>query len=826
MNKSQDFVLFIGGLSPQVTNQDLLTYFNNYGEIARAKIIVDKKTNIPKGYAYVTCQDVDTYNQILNCSHEIMGRDVDVQVAHSGTKIVSDIQNQMLKKLCIKNLSLETTQADQNDYFSNYGNVKHAYIIINHQTKKSKQFGYIEFFGDDDCEMALKNGPHTVNGKIIECEKFIPKAIEKKNKKNVDSRVIQEKLKDLKEKEDEAKEKRITSPNKSQKKQGITISKWDDENNNEYPKQVTPRKNTNLLGVDYHYATPNSGNSSVNRRSKSGFTISGVSSYDGYDSKQAQVYKDKDKSFNEIISIDNEKIDAYKEAIIDDYQITPNKSRGNPRSGNLDNVNDFDNSKKKIGKVFRANSHSNIVTPKKDTLVTSDRHIDDYSKRNNAGLRDNVSNTSSGYFIAGGKKIPLKYTYITEHGKPLPLPPKHHYTPSCYCPACWRYTLKYQSPTSAEKKDKLMHQINEQGVHDPDHCYACSIAHYANQSKMEYTKSVTNSPPTNKKKIQFNLKDIDDQWNLNQIYNDKKLFKSPQVNRKGPPGLTPIEKNMLSFGVDNMKLFSMNEGNLESPRIDNQDMNNTKFNTAFNQQNYPCVNQVCNNAYMMRGNENYTQNFINNQQLSPPKNPNAITYMNINNHTSINNQNEPQYVYIQPRSKSPQPNLYNNANPDFAVQQNMRNENNQYFPPTGINQGYQQYYDNYLRGNNSPNKNLNPGVKAFVPGLPNKIFDFHDDEELFDPNFDLRKKTEMRNSLVEKMLFNSDPRQQANERVNDLFLQRMKNNLDKDTLEYYKHLRNLQIDMHNDNPQKIQVNNNQYYQNFKADFVTDLDRQI
>jgi RNA recognition motif-containing protein len=230
MKDVPEFVLFIGGLSPQVTNLDLINYFNQHGSILRAKIIADKKTQIPKGYAYVTCKDKQTFQTILNVEHKIMGRDVDVEAAHSGTKIVSDITNQLNKKICVKNLSLETTQTDLGAHFGPYGKIKHAYVIINHQTKRSKQFGYVEFYNDKDCENALKQGPHTVNGVVIECEKFIPKAIERKNKKNVDSEVIQEKLRDLKVKEDEAKEKKLGSPDRSPRaRRGIEPAKWNEE---------------------------------------------------------------------------------------------------------------------------------------------------------------------------------------------------------------------------------------------------------------------------------------------------------------------------------------------------------------------------------------------------------------------------------------------------------------------------------------------------------------------------------------------------------------------------------------------------------------------
>ena len=56
------------------------------------------------------------------------------------------------------------------------------------------------------------------------------------------------------------------------------------------------------------------------------------------------------------------------------------------------------------------------------------------------------------------------------------------------------------------------------------------------------------------------------------------------------------------------------------------------------------IQQAQRQNYDMRYHDNYAQKFINNQQMSPPKNPNVVNYMNINNHTQINNQNEQNYI--------------------------------------------------------------------------------------------------------------------------------------------------------------------------------------
>ena len=45
--------LFVGNLSFQVTDQDLRDLFGAHGEVASAKVIVDRETNRSKGFGFV-----------------------------------------------------------------------------------------------------------------------------------------------------------------------------------------------------------------------------------------------------------------------------------------------------------------------------------------------------------------------------------------------------------------------------------------------------------------------------------------------------------------------------------------------------------------------------------------------------------------------------------------------------------------------------------------------------------------------------------------------------------------------------------------------------
>ena len=485
-----------------------------------------------------------------------MGRDVDVEAAHSGTKIVSDITNQLNKKICVKNLSLETGQAELGAHFGVYGKIKHAYVIINHQTKRSKQFGYVEFYNEKDCENALKMGPHTVDGVVIDCEKFIPKAIERKNKKNVDSEIIQGKLRDLKVKEDEAKEKKLGSPERSPPaRRAMEPAKWNEEDG-----PMIGRGQTRLGGVSpNNLMLPTNDpfgnimqNSSANSQKKSprsilvskhtpskrsvspkdksnirthnnksqgkraGFhsperggtgelqTGDDFSSSDGSDASGMKEDLSKivkfniDKSFDDFTSLESlEKLEAYRQIIAEETKQEENPykfksgiffAKGQKdelyRPGsyqNLDSGNKSDSKKQKMElKVQRMSSGSEVDQVRSKS---KGERLDGSAKKQNLAV--DVPTPGNGAYC-------MPYAYFDEHGTPMPTPPQHNYHPSCYCPVCWNYSLKYR--TGNQNKKNLQHQVNHAGVHDPDTCYACATKLYGG-----YAKSMTNSPQRNRR---------------------------------------------------------------------------------------------------------------------------------------------------------------------------------------------------------------------------------------------------------------------------------------------------------------------------------------
>jgi cold-inducible RNA-binding protein len=75
--------IFVGNLSFQTTQQDLMTAFSAYGNVERVNIVTDRDTGQPRGFAFVEMterRDAETAISQLNGS-ELNGRALNVNEA-------------------------------------------------------------------------------------------------------------------------------------------------------------------------------------------------------------------------------------------------------------------------------------------------------------------------------------------------------------------------------------------------------------------------------------------------------------------------------------------------------------------------------------------------------------------------------------------------------------------------------------------------------------------------------------------------------------------------------------------------------------------------
>lgn len=57
--------IFIGGMRDQVTDEELKTYFANYGNIVECLVMRDKETQKSRGFGFITFDDYDPVDKII-----------------------------------------------------------------------------------------------------------------------------------------------------------------------------------------------------------------------------------------------------------------------------------------------------------------------------------------------------------------------------------------------------------------------------------------------------------------------------------------------------------------------------------------------------------------------------------------------------------------------------------------------------------------------------------------------------------------------------------------------------------------------------------------
>ncbi|KAG0728274.1 Heterogeneous nuclear ribonucleoprotein 87F [Chionoecetes opilio] len=80
--------IFIGGLPQDVKEEDLETYFANFGRVTCVNIMYDKNSGRHRGFAFVDFNDYDPVDKVLLMrNHSIKGRLIDVKKAISKSDI-------------------------------------------------------------------------------------------------------------------------------------------------------------------------------------------------------------------------------------------------------------------------------------------------------------------------------------------------------------------------------------------------------------------------------------------------------------------------------------------------------------------------------------------------------------------------------------------------------------------------------------------------------------------------------------------------------------------------------------------------------------------
>ncbi|CAL5325677.1 unnamed protein product [Camellia sinensis] len=166
--------IFIGGLARETTSAQFLKHFGKYGEITDSVIMKDRMTGQPRGFGFVTYADPSVVDQVIEDTHIINGKQVEIKRTIPKGAIGS--KDFKTKKIFVGGIPTTVNEDEFKDFFSKFGEVREHQIMRDHSSGRSRGFGFITFDTEQAVDDLLANGNRIeFAGAQVEIKKAEPK---------------------------------------------------------------------------------------------------------------------------------------------------------------------------------------------------------------------------------------------------------------------------------------------------------------------------------------------------------------------------------------------------------------------------------------------------------------------------------------------------------------------------------------------------------------------------------------------------------------------------------------------------------------------------
>ncbi|KAF9817248.1 hypothetical protein IEO21_03612 [Rhodonia placenta] len=160
--------MFIGGLNWDTTDEGLRKYFSQFGKVEACTIMRDAAGR-SRCFAFLTFEEPASVNSVMVREHFLDGKIIDPKRA------IPRQEHQRATKLFIGGLAGSVTSESMREYFSQYGKVVDATVMLDRETGRSKGFGFVSF-ENVNVEPLLGFGNLEIDGKLIDVKLAQPRS--------------------------------------------------------------------------------------------------------------------------------------------------------------------------------------------------------------------------------------------------------------------------------------------------------------------------------------------------------------------------------------------------------------------------------------------------------------------------------------------------------------------------------------------------------------------------------------------------------------------------------------------------------------------------
>lgn len=137
--------IFVGGISLQTTQNDLIEHFKKFTKIVAVKLPIDKRTGFSRGYAIIKVAAETNLGKLTSQVHVVKGRQVDCQVAARKRDRGKQQEDLKKRKIFVNGLPTNLSEEKFKEFFAQYFPIRSAFLIKDNETGVSRGYGFVEF---------------------------------------------------------------------------------------------------------------------------------------------------------------------------------------------------------------------------------------------------------------------------------------------------------------------------------------------------------------------------------------------------------------------------------------------------------------------------------------------------------------------------------------------------------------------------------------------------------------------------------------------------------------------------------------------------------